>query len=97
PHHYAQGGSRRNVRATAEAAARTDGWTPGFVDDRRILFAAAEEPWGEEAAPLLLDGRTLRRSPTSRTRGHRGLSAVPLGDGTWLTHDGETAQRWTTP
>ncbi|MFE6818371.1 hypothetical protein [Streptomyces sp. NPDC057677] len=26
-----------------------------------------------------------------------GVSAVPLGDGTWLTHDGGTVQRWTTP
>ncbi|MFF8507392.1 hypothetical protein ACF064_04810 [Streptomyces sp. NPDC015492] len=26
-----------------------------------------------------------------------GVAAVPLGDGTWLTHDGETVQRWTTP
>ncbi|MEV7376728.1 hypothetical protein AB0O51_38320, partial [Streptomyces sp. NPDC090301] len=44
---------------------RVEGWVfggcpPGFVDDRRILVAAAEEPWAGEAARLLLDGRTLR-------------------------------------
>ncbi|MFV6029121.1 hypothetical protein [Streptomyces sp. NPDC056264] len=73
------------------------GWTPGFVDDRRILVAAAEEPWAEEATHLLLDGRTLGPLADIAYPRTPGVSAVPLGDGTWLTHDGETVQRWTTP
>ncbi|MFD5372145.1 hypothetical protein [Streptomyces sp. NPDC127103] len=63
----------------------------------RLLVAAAEEPWAEEAAHLLLDGRTLRPLADVAYPRTPGVSAVPLGDGTWLTHDEETVQRWTTP
>ncbi|MEU2236765.1 hypothetical protein [Streptomyces vietnamensis] len=70
------------------------GYTPGFVDDKRILVVAAEEQWAEEGTHLLLDARTLRPLAELDYPQPPGVTAVPLGDGTWLTHDEETVQRW---
>ncbi|MFE2013596.1 hypothetical protein [Streptomyces sp. NPDC059491] len=70
------------------------GYTPGFVDDKRILVAAAEEQWAEEGTHLLLDAYTLRPLAEVDYPETSGHSAVPLGDGTWLTADGETVLRW---
>ncbi|KJY48037.1 MULTISPECIES: hypothetical protein [Streptomyces] len=72
------------------------GYTPGFVDDNRILVVAAEEQWAEEGIHLLLDARTLEPVAELDYPQAPGVAAVPLGDGTWLTHDQETVQRWTT-
>ncbi|MFF9066502.1 hypothetical protein ACF09E_14225 [Streptomyces sp. NPDC014891] len=72
------------------------GYTPGFLDDKRILVVAAEEQWAEEGTHLLLDGRTLRPLAELDYPQTPGVTAVPLGDGTWLTYDEETVQRWTT-
>ncbi|MGW1934351.1 hypothetical protein [Streptomyces sp. NPDC001919] len=72
------------------------GYTPGFLDDKRIMVVAAEEQWAEEGTHLLLDGRTLGPLAEIDYPQAPGVAAVPLGDGTWLTHDGETVQRWTT-
>ncbi|MFJ4862886.1 hypothetical protein [Streptomyces sp. NPDC088748] len=71
------------------------GYLPGFVDDDRILVVAAEEQWAEEGTHLLLDARTLEPVAELDYAQAPGVAAVPLGDGTWLTHDQETAQRWT--
>ncbi|KQX50104.1 hypothetical protein ASE09_16915 [Streptomyces sp. Root66D1] len=72
------------------------GYTPGFVDDRRILVAAAEEQWAEEGTHLLLDAHTLRPLAELNYPQTPGVCAVPIGDGTWLSADGETVMRWTT-
>ncbi|MFF3838768.1 hypothetical protein [Streptomyces sp. NPDC001930] len=72
------------------------GYTPGFVDDGRILVVAAEEQWAEEGTHLLLDARTLRPLAALDYPRPQGVTAVPLGDGTWLTRDGESLRRWTT-
>ncbi|MCX4986821.1 hypothetical protein [Streptomyces sp. NBC_00572] len=72
------------------------GYTPGFVDDRRILVVTAEEQWAEEGIHLLLDARTLRPLAELDYPRPPGVTAVPLGDGTWLTYDEDTVRRWTT-
>ncbi|MDX2562895.1 hypothetical protein PV371_25010 [Streptomyces sp. TX20-6-3] len=72
------------------------GYTPGFVDDERVLVVSAEEQWAEEGTHLLLDARTLRPVAELAYPQAPGVSAVPLGDGTWLTHDEDTVRRWTT-
>ncbi|MFB7043075.1 MULTISPECIES: hypothetical protein [unclassified Streptomyces] len=72
------------------------GYTPGFVDGERVLVVAAEEQWAEEGTHLLLDARTLRPLAALDYPRAPGVSVLPLGDGTWLTHDGDTVLRWTT-
>ncbi|MGW6739326.1 hypothetical protein ACWGDX_01055 [Streptomyces sp. NPDC055025] len=72
------------------------GYTPGFVDDERILVVTAEEQWAEEGTHLLLDARTLRPLAELDYPQTPGVTAVPLGDGTWLIRNEETVQRWTT-
>ncbi|MGA5195618.1 hypothetical protein [Streptomyces exfoliatus] len=72
------------------------GYTPGFVDDKRILVVAAEEQWAEEGTHLLLDAHMLRPLAELDYPQTPGVTAVPLGDGTWLTLDEETVRRWTT-
>ncbi|MFF5920943.1 hypothetical protein ACFY8C_21765 [Streptomyces flavochromogenes] len=72
------------------------GYTPGFVDDERILVVSAEEQWAEEGTHLLLDARTLRPLAELAYPRPQGVTAVPLGDGTWLTRDGESVRRWAT-
>ncbi|MGA5218261.1 hypothetical protein ACPCAE_19650 [Streptomyces cinereoruber] len=72
------------------------GHTPGFVDAERILVVAAEEQCAEEGVHLLLDARTLGPLAVLDYPREPGVPAVPLGDGTWLTLDGEEVPRWTT-
>ncbi|WP_338491632.1 hypothetical protein [Streptomyces sp. SJL17-4] len=72
------------------------GYTPGFVDDGRLLVVAAEEPWAEEGVHLLLDARTLMPLAALDYGRRPGVTVVPLGDGTWLTCDAEGVRRWTT-
>ncbi|MFD0119892.1 hypothetical protein [Streptomyces virginiae] len=72
------------------------GYTPGFVDSDRILVVTGEEQWAEEGTHLLLDARTLEPVAELDYPQVPGVAAVPLGDGTWLTHEQETVQRWTT-
>ncbi|MFG2991839.1 hypothetical protein ACGFZK_21545 [Streptomyces sp. NPDC048257] len=59
------------------------GYNPGFVDNR-ILVVTGGEQWAEQGTHLRLGPGTLQPI------------AVPLGDGSWLTPDQETVQRWTT-
>lgn len=72
------------------------GYSPGFVDDKRILVVTAEEQWAEEGTHLLLDAHTLRPLAELDYPRTPGVTAVPLGDGTWLVREDETVQRWTT-
>ncbi|WP_405754094.1 hypothetical protein [Streptomyces sp. NBC_00073] len=72
------------------------GYTPGFVDSGRILVVTGEEQWAEEGTHLLLDAHTIEPVAELDYPQAPGVTAVPLGDGTWLTHDQETVQRWTT-
>ncbi|WP_328945872.1 hypothetical protein OG259_34995 [Streptomyces sp. NBC_00250] len=72
------------------------GYTPGFVDDRRILVVTAEEQWAEEGVHVLLDARTLMPLAELDYPWPPGVTAVPLGDGTWLTRDDDTVRRWAT-
>ncbi|MGA5068216.1 hypothetical protein ACPB9E_31315 [Streptomyces exfoliatus] len=72
------------------------GYTPGFVDNQRILVVSAEEPWAEQGTHLLLDAHTLKALAELDYSQTPGAAAVPLGDGTWLTHGEETVRRWTT-
>ncbi|WP_432753982.1 hypothetical protein ACE1OA_34545 [Streptomyces sp. JL2001] len=73
------------------------GYTPGFVDDQRVLVVAAEEQWAEEGTHLLLDAHTLRPLAAVDYPQLAGVAAVPLGDGTWLTVEEDTVRRWTIP
>ncbi|MFF0560829.1 hypothetical protein [Streptomyces sp. NPDC004266] len=59
---------------------------------------AAEERVGvkQEGTHLLLDAHTFGLLAELDYRETPGVSAVPLGDGTWLTHDGETVLRGAT-
>ncbi|MET9653298.1 hypothetical protein ABZZ44_23935 [Streptomyces sp. NPDC006460] len=73
------------------------GYTPGFVDDQRVLVVAAEEQWAEEGTHLLFDAHTLRPLAAVDYPQPSGVAAVPLGDGTWLTVEEDTVRRWTIP
>ncbi|MFE7516453.1 hypothetical protein ACFU8I_35270 [Streptomyces sp. NPDC057540] len=71
---------------------------PGFLDATRVLAAVGEDPWEEECRHVLLDATDLRpRAGITYPRGGEPVSRVlPLGDGTWLTFDGDTVRRWRT-
>ncbi|MCD7443451.1 hypothetical protein K4B79_35215 [Streptomyces lincolnensis] len=43
---------------------------------------------------LLLDSRTLRPVAEVRYPGTSCLDPIALGDGTWLTTDGDLVRRW---
>ncbi|MFD8205184.1 hypothetical protein ACFV2S_02045 [Streptomyces sp. NPDC059695] len=69
-----------------------------FLDATRVLAAVGEDPWEEECRHVLLDATDLRpRAGITYPRGGEPVSRVlPLGDGTWLTFDGDTVRRWRT-
>ncbi|HET6357134.1 hypothetical protein [Streptomyces sp.] len=68
---------------------------PGLLDHDRILTAAAEDPWGEDSARhFLLDATTLRAVAELYYPATVEAPPLPLGDGTWLTIDGDTVRRW---
>ncbi|MFF2774150.1 hypothetical protein ACFVU3_04505 [Streptomyces sp. NPDC058052] len=72
---------------------------PGFLDARRVLAPAGEDPWEDACRHLLLDAGDLR--PRARIAYPPDVGevsrALPLGDGTWLTLHGDTVRRWRTP
>ncbi|MFF5922527.1 hypothetical protein ACFY8C_29955 [Streptomyces flavochromogenes] len=89
------------ARTVAEAAeVLSDGLVfmgqPGFLDEERVLAAVGEDPWEEECRHLLLGAADLR--PRAEVTYPPGIEvtarAVALGDGTWLTFDGDTVRRW---
>ncbi|MFJ8649356.1 hypothetical protein ACIRNI_24940 [Streptomyces sp. NPDC093546] len=67
---------------------------PGYVDGDRILAAAGEDPWGEEARHFILDAETLTVRGEVHYPDAVDCLPVPLGDGTWLTLHGDTVRRW---
>ncbi|MFB7369952.1 hypothetical protein ACFC0D_08940 [Streptomyces sp. NPDC056222] len=71
---------------------------PGFLDEGRILAAVGEDPWEEECRHVLLGADDLR--PRAEVMYPPGTEVttrtLPLGDGTWLTFDDDTAHRWHT-
>ncbi|MEU0402990.1 hypothetical protein ABZ318_22660 [Streptomyces sp. NPDC006197] len=71
---------------------------PGFLDEARVLAPVGEGPWEEECRHFLLDAVDLRpRAEVAYPPGVEVASRVlPLGDGTWLTFDGDTVRRWRT-
>ncbi|RNF84679.1 hypothetical protein EEJ42_43965 [Streptomyces botrytidirepellens] len=67
---------------------------PGFLDDARILAAVAEEAWEGEARHFLLDARTLEVVAEIDYPASASLDPLALGDGTWLTVEGDEVSRW---
>ncbi|MEU1231513.1 hypothetical protein [Streptomyces sp. NPDC005828] len=71
---------------------------PGFLDETRVLAAVGEDPWEDECRHVLLDAVELR--PLAEITYPPGIEpeprVLPLGDGTWLTFDGDTVRRWRT-
>lgn len=67
---------------------------PGFLDDSSILAAVAEEEWAEEARHFLLDAHTLEPMAEIDYPATTSLDPLALGDGTWLTVEGDEVSRW---
>ncbi|MFI6285509.1 hypothetical protein ACIBCM_12240 [Streptomyces sp. NPDC051018] len=67
---------------------------PGFLEGVHILTAAGEDAWAEETRHFVLDATTLRPVTELDYAGTGGPSPLPLGDGTWLTTEGDTVRRW---
>lgn len=69
---------------------------PGFLDGARVLAAVGEDPWEEECRHVLLgaDDLSPRAEVTYPPGAEVSTRALPLGDGTWLTFDGDTVHRW---
>ncbi|WP_225800798.1 hypothetical protein [Streptomyces sp. NK15101] len=68
---------------------------PGFLDEARVLAPVGEDPWEEGCRHFLLDAVDLRpRAEVTYPPGVDVVSRVlPLGDGTWLTFDGDAVRR----
>jgi hypothetical protein len=66
----------------------------GFLDHDRVLAAAGEEPWSEKSRHFILSAKDLH--PVAEIRYPTPVDGLPLpiGDGTWLTTDGDTVHRW---
>ncbi|MFI2375390.1 hypothetical protein ACH5AO_10000 [Streptomyces sp. NPDC018964] len=70
------------------------GYRPGFLDDGRIVAAVAEDQDSADNRHLLLDGRTLQPVAELDYPGITCPDPLALGDGTWLTAQGDTLRRW---
>ncbi|MFF8602687.1 hypothetical protein ACF065_22180 [Streptomyces sp. NPDC015232] len=75
-------------------------WSCGFLDADAVLATTGVEyaDGPEECGTWLLDGRTLEiRGRIAYPDGADPGEVRPLGDGSWLTYDGETGsvRRWT--
>ncbi|MFI6872126.1 hypothetical protein ACIBL6_01660 [Streptomyces sp. NPDC050400] len=86
------------VRVDAEDVLPEDfrfvGYRTGFLDEGRVLAAAAEEEDSDENSHLLLDGRTLAPVAELDYPGTVAYDPLALGDGTWLTVEDDTLRRW---
>ncbi|MEW1656138.1 hypothetical protein [Streptomyces sp. NPDC093707] len=80
-----------DVRAERESYLTGDS---GFVDDSRVIVAVGEEWWSEETEHFLLDAGDLTVRHRVRYPFPDGLDPKALGDGTWITADGDVVQRW---
>ncbi|MER6994460.1 hypothetical protein [Streptomyces sp. NPDC000410] len=72
------------------------GYHPGFLDADRVLVAIAEDQDSEDNRHLILDGHTLQPVAELDYPGASSFDPLALGDGTWLTVDGDTVRRWRT-
>jgi hypothetical protein len=70
------------------------GHRPGFLDDGRILAAAAVEQGSDANRHLILDGHTLQPVAEVDYPGTTCSDPLALGDGTWLTTEGDLVRRW---
>jgi hypothetical protein len=68
--------------------------TPGFLDRARILVAAAPDPWGDAFRHFILDAATLHPAAELHYPYPTNQSPLAIGDGTWLTIQGDTVRRW---
>ncbi|MEV5441894.1 hypothetical protein AB0N23_05000 [Streptomyces sp. NPDC052644] len=66
----------------------------GFLDHARVLAAAGEEPWSDVSRHFLLSATDLSVLAEVHYPTTVSTMPVPLGDGTWLTTDGDTVHRW---
>lgn len=70
------------------------GYRTGFLDTDRVLVAVAEEEESEENCHLTLDGYTLQPLAELDYPGTACFDPIALGDGTWLTVEGDVVRRW---
>ncbi|PKW09235.1 hypothetical protein SAMN05428944_3611 [Streptomyces sp. 1222.5] len=73
------------------------GHRAGFLDPDRIVVAVAEEEDTEDNRHLILDGRTLQPVGELDYPGTTCSDPLALGDGTWLTTEGDLVRRWRVP
>ena len=67
---------------------------PGFLDRAGILLAAAPDPWGDASRHFILDAATLHPAAELHYPYPTNQSPLAMGDGTWLTIQGDTVRRW---
>ncbi|WP_328862297.1 hypothetical protein [Streptomyces sp. NBC_00306] len=72
------------------------GYRPGFLDTDRVLAAVGKEQDSQDNRHLVLDGRTLQPVAEVDYPGTNCFDPLALGDGTWLTVEGDTVRRWRT-
>lgn len=89
--HIASEVSAEEVRAGQESYLTGD---CGFVDDSRVIAAVGEEWWSEETEHFLLDVAGLTVRHRIRYPSPIGLDPKALGDGTWITAEGDEICRW---
>ncbi|WP_330339262.1 hypothetical protein [Streptomyces sp. NBC_00557] len=87
-----------DVLAEAEEVLPDDlrfvGYRTGFLDKDRVLAAVAEEEDSEDNRHLILDGHTLQPVAEVDYPGTTCYDPLALGDGTWLTTEGDVVRRW---
>jgi hypothetical protein len=70
------------------------GHRPGFLDKDRVLVAVSEEDGSAVNRHLILDGQTLHPVAELDYPGTTSYDPLALGDGTWLTWEGDLVRRW---
>ncbi|MEU6391936.1 hypothetical protein [Streptomyces sp. NPDC046939] len=66
----------------------------GFLDKDRVLAAVAEDQAPGDSRHLLLDAHTLQPVAELDYAGTTCADPLALGDGTWLTAEGDVVRRW---
>lgn len=91
---------REDIVAEAEEvlpeSLRFVGYRPGFLDEDHVLAAAAEEQDTTDNRHLILNGHTLQPTTELDYPGTTTPDPLALGDGTWLTTNGDLVRRWRT-
>ncbi|GAA1890648.1 hypothetical protein [Streptantibioticus ferralitis] len=70
------------------------GHRPGFLDNDRVLVAVAEEEDSDDNRHLILEAHTLQPVAELDYPGTVSCDPLALGDGTWLTTEGDLVRRW---